>query len=803
MSLDQSLSVNQVYQVCDLTQFDFDTTAELDSLSKPVGQDRALEAIEFGVDIQQQGFNVFALGDPGVGKHKLVDTILASRSADGSPQYDWCYVNNFDDPQKPLLLKLESGLGAKLSKDMLQLVEDLLTSLPSSFQNEDYRNRRREIEEEMNERYEKAFNKLETDARERHVALIRTPAGYTLAPLVDGNVIPQEEYAKLASKEQKRIEKVIAELQLELQSVVGQLPMLKREASHRIQELNQEITRLTVEQFIGWLESQYLDHPQVTGYLAAVKDFAIENAEYFLPQDGNPEIEHVKQKARAFTAYRVNVIVDNTGASGAPLVFEDNPTYQNLVGSVEYVSETGNLVTNFTLIKAGALHRANGGYLLLDARKLLNHIYAWEGLKRALKSGEVKIASLQEMLSLGSMRSLQPESIPIDIKVILLGEPLLYYLLNQYDPEFAELFNVAADFSGNTDRNADNQMLYARMLATMQQQDDMQPLHKASVGRIIEHASRLAEDSAKLSLNLEGLRQLMQEADYWARKHNSDVTRVDDVERAIASQQRRHDRIREQLQEQITRDIKMIDTDGSKTAQVNGLSVIQLGDHAFGTIARITATARLGVGKVIDIERESKLGGDIHSKGVLIISAYLADKYARECPLPLAASLVFEQSYGGVEGDSASCAEVCVLLSAIGGIPLRQNLAVTGSMNQLGEVQAIGGVNYKIEGFFDICKSRGLSGNQGVIIPAANQVHLMLNTNIRDAVSAGKFHIYTVKHIEEVMTPLSGLAAGEMDKEGVYSAGSVNRIVRDRIDKFQQLRRHFAEHENTDKETGD
>ena len=675
--------------------------------------------------------------------------------------------------------------------------------MPSSFQNEDYRSRRREIEEEMNERYENAFTRLEADAKKRKVALIRTPAGYTLAPLVDGNVIPQEEYAKLAAKEKKRIEKVIAELQLELQSVVGQLPMLKREASHRVQELNKEITRLTVEQFIGWLESQYLEHPQVTRYLTSVKDFAIENAEYFLPQDGNPEVEHVKQKARAFTAYRVNVIVDSTGVSGAPLVFEDNPTYQNLVGGVEYVSEMGNLVTNFTLIKAGALHRANGGYLVLDARKLLGHIYAWEGLKRALKSGEVKIASLQEMLSLGSMQSLQPESIPIDVKVILMGEPLLYYLLNQFDPEFAELFHVAADFSANTDRNADNQMLYARMLATMQQQDEMQPLHKASVGRIIEHASRLVEDSAKLSLNLEGLRQLIQEADYWARKHNSDVIRVDDVETAIASQQRRHDRIREQLQEQITRDIKMIDTDGSKTAQVNGLSVIQLGEHAFGSIARITATARLGVGKVIDIERESKLGGDIHSKGVLIISAYLADKYARECPLPLAASLVFEQSYGGVDGDSASCAEVCVLLSAIGGISLRQDLAVTGSMNQLGQVQAIGGVNYKIEGFFDICKSRGLSGNQGVIIPAANQVHLMLNTDIRDAVKAGKFHIYTVSRIDEVMTLLSGLAAGEMGKEGVYTAGSFNRTVRDRIEEFQQLRRHYAEQEHADKEVGD
>ncbi len=804
MSLvEQSLLVDQLYRVCDLTQFDFDTTAELDTLAKPLGQDRALEAIEFGVDIKRQGFNVFALGDPGVGKHQLVDAILASRTTDGSPQYDWCYVNNFDDPQKPLLLKLESGMGAQLSKDMLQLVEDLFTSLPSSFQNEGYRSRRREIEEEMNERYEDAFSKLDADAKQHNIALIRTPAGYTLAPTVDGSVIPPEDFARLTPEEQKRIEKVVAKLQLDLQNVVSQLPMLKREASHRVQELDKEITRLTVEQFISCLESQYQDHSQVTRYLTGVKDFTIENAEYFLPPDGNPDVQHVKQKARAFKPYRVNVIVDNTGACGAPLVFEDNPTYQNLVGRVEYVSEMGNLLTDFTLIKSGALHRANGGYLVLDARKLLGHMYAWEGLKRALKSAEVKIASLQEILSLGSTRTLEPESIPIKVKVILLGEPLLYYLLNQYDPEFAELFNVAADFSENTDRNPDNQRLYARMLATMQQQEGMQPLNKASVGRIIEHASRLTQDGAKLSLNLESLRQLIQEADYWARKNSSDVIRVDDFEKAISSQQRRHDRIRERLQEQIIRDIKLIDTEGSKTAQVNGLSVLQLGDYAFGSCARITATARLGVGKVIDIEREARLGGDIHSKGVMIISAYLADKYARERPLPLAASLVFEQSYGGVDGDSASCAEVCVLLSAIGGLPLRQDLAVTGSMNQLGEVQAIGGVNYKIEGFFDICKSRGLTGNQGVIIPAANQVHLMLHADIRDAVKAGKFHIYTASHIEQVMALLSGLAPGKINKKGFYTAGSFNRKVCDRIEEFQQLRQHYGKQGDDDREDRD
>ena len=793
-----TLEVKQLYQSCDLAQFNFETTAELDRLTRPLGQARAIEAIEFGVDIKHQGFHIFALGPPGVGKHELVNSILAGRNVKGCPQYDWCYVNNFDDPQKPSLLKLDAGMGAQFSKDMLQLVEDILTSLPSAFQNEEYRSQRREIEEAMNQRYEQAFSKLSEEAKEKNVTLIRTPGGFSLGPVDEKGIISPEDFEKLPADERESIEKTIAQLQLELQEVVSQLPLLKREASHDVQELNQGITRLTVEQFVGWLENQYQGYPEVIKYLTAVKDFAIDNAEVFLPEGDNPNVENVKQKARSFTPFRVNVIVDNTDSSSPPTVFEDNPTFQNLVGRVEYVSEMGTLLTDLTLIKAGALHRANGGYLILEARKLLSHMYAWEGLKRALKSGEVKIESLQEVLSLGSTSSLEPESVPISVKVILVGEPLLYYLLNEYDPEFSQLFNVAAEFSGRADRNADNLLLYAQMLATIQQRDSLMPLNTEAVGRIIEHASRLAEDSDKLSLKLEGLSELMQEADYWAGKENKKVVGINEIEKTINSQRRRQDLISERFQEQITRDIKLIDTTGSKTAQVNGLSVMQLGDYAFGSPTRITATARLGAGKLIDIERESKLGGDIHSKGVMIIGAYLANKYAAEQPLPLAASLVFEQSYGGVDGDSASCAEVCVLLSAIGEISLRQDLAVTGSMNQLGEVQAIGGVNYKVEGFFEVCKARGLNGRQGVIIPASNQVHLMLNTEVRDAVAEGKFHIYTADHVEHVMEKLSGLKPGKLNKDGLYSKGSFNRIICDRIVALQQLQKRFARHDDSE-----
>lgn len=789
-----SLDYQQLYNACKLPDQAFATTADLEALQTPLGQQRAIDALQFGIDIKRPGFNIFALGPAGIGKHQLVSQILGNREQSDCSQYDWCYVNNFSDPGKPKLLKLDAALGTDFTADMLQFVEDLLTSLPSSFQNEEYQNRRHEIEAEMNERYEKTFSTLGAAAKERNIALLRTPAGYTLAPMNDGAILQPEEFAKLSEEEQKHIQQVISELQVDLQKVVSQLPMMKREASHRLKELNQEVTQLTVEQFVGWLENRYQQHLQILSYLAEVKEYAINNAEDFLPEPNSDETgpDHVKQRAHQYAPFKVNVFVNNTDSSSLPVVYEENPTYQNLIGRVEYVSQMGTLLTDFTLIKNGALHRANGGYLILDAHKVLTHIYAWEGLKQALQSEEIKITSLQERLSLNSTVSLEPECVPLDVKVILLGEPTLYYLLNHYDPEFKQLFHVAADFSYTATRDEESHMLYARMIAARQQHQGLLPLNKDGVEQVIEHTARLAEDSEKLSLNQDHLNQLLQEADYWARRQQQTVIRREDVQKAIATQRDRHGQFQELLNEHILRDIRMIDTEGRQVAQVNGLSVMQQGEQRYGSPSRITATARLGSGKLIDIERESKLGGDIHSKGVLILSAYLADRYARENPLPLAASLVFEQSYGGVDGDSATCAELCALLSAIGDIPLSQNLAVTGSMNQRGEVQAIGGINHKIEGFFDICNARGLTGDQGVIIPAANQTHLMLRQDVRDAVAKGRFHIYTTTHVEDVMELLSGLQGGELE-DGSYPAGTFNRRICDRIEQLQKLHQLFAE----------
>jgi lon-related putative ATP-dependent protease len=788
----KALLAEALYQICDLGQFDFKTTADLEPLDQPLGQDRALEAIEFGVDIEQQGFNLFVVGDSGLGKHQLVQQILSRHAQADNARLDWCYVNNFANPQKPRILKLAAGMGQKLRLDMESLVEDLLTSLPSSFQSEEYRNRRQEIEEEVQERQERAFRKLDQEAEEQGIIVMRTPAGYTMGPMVDGRPLEQEEYEKLSDDKKQRIERLIADLQLKLQAIIQDMPLVQREHHQRVKALNQEITQHTVEQLIAWIENRYRDYPDIMDYLEAVKLNAIKDVDAFLPTDQTRDIDNIAGRVAQFHAYSINVIVDNTDSEGAPIVFEDNPTYQNLIGRIEYLSQMGTLITDFTLIKSGALHRANAGYLILDANKLLTHGFAWEGLKRALKAKEIKIQSLEQMLSLANTVSLEPESIPFDVKVILIGEPRLYYLLRAYDQEFDQLFKVAADFAETTKRDAETVRDYTRMIAALQQSCGARPLDKAGVGRIIEEASRTAGDTEKLSLYLDDMRDLLSEANYWAGKAKRKVIRLEDIEQAIDKQDYRQDRYRELMQEQVLRGIKLIDSEGSKVGQVNALSVLQTSRFRFGQASRITATARLGRSGVIDIEREAKLGGEIHSKGVMILSSYLAHRYAANQSLPLAASLAFEQSYGKVDGDSASAAELCALLSALGEIPLKQCLAVTGSINQLGEIQGIGGVNEKIEGFFEVCASRGLDGKQGVIIPAVNQVHLMLHKDVRAAVKKRRFNIYPVQRVEDVMQLLSGMDPGRPDASGSYPQKSFNYLVQKRIEKLQGLQKRYS-----------
>ncbi|NOZ29506.1 MAG: AAA family ATPase [Chloroflexi bacterium] len=798
MAAVRELGPDALCRRCDPEQFPFETTDDIEDLHEIIGQPRAVEAVQFGIGMEREGYNIFALGPAGTGKYTLVRQALEQRAATEPVPFDWCYVNNFAQPYRPRVLRLPPGTGVKLRRDMEQLVEEVRTALSSAFESEEYRTRRQVIEEEFKERQEQAFNELRQRAQERGLALLRTPVGLVFAPLRDGEVLPPEEFQKLPEEERKRLEAEVEVMQEELQKIIHQMPRWEREMREKVRELDREITNFAVGHLIDELRKKYEELPDVVEYLNAVQQDVIENVRDFLrpeePRQGAPigPVSHLMTGPPTLRRYQVNVLVDHSESKGAPVIYEDNPTYQNLVGRVEHMAQMGALVTDFTLIKPGALHRANGGYLILDARKVLLQPYAWEALKRVLQSRQIRIESLGEMLSLVSTVSLEPEPIPLDVKVALLGDRLLYYLLSSLDPDFGELFKVAADFNEEFDRSDENQMLYARLIATLARKEGLRPFDRGAVARVIEHSSRLAGDAEKLSTRMRNICDLLREADYWAGRSGNGAVTAQDVQRAIDAQIYRSDRVREKLQEEILRGTILIDTEGERVGQVNGLSVIQLGNFAFGRPSRITARVRMGRGEVIDIEREVELGGPIHSKGVLILSGFLGARYAAERPLSLSASLVFEQSYSGVEGDSASLAELYALLSAIAEVPIKQSLAVTGSVNQHGQIQAIGGVNEKIEGFFDVCKGRGLTGEQGVLIPVSNVKHLMLRSDVVEAVAAGQFHIYPIETVDQGIELLTGIPAGERDEEGNYPEGTINYLVEKRLAELAEKQAAFA-----------
>ncbi len=795
MSQIEFLPADKLFTACDYGQFTFDTTADLDDLSEVVGQERVLEALEFGVSMPHAGYNLYVLGPSGMGKHTVVRQALEQKARDDENPSDWCYVNNFADEHKPDALRLPAGMGRKFRDDMGHLLDELRSSIPSVFESDDYRIQLQQIEDELNERQEQAFKALQEEAEKSQISLLRTPRGFAFAPMRDGEVIKPEEFKKLPEEERQEIERIVGELQEKLQKVLLQFPQWRKEGRQKVKELNAKVTMFAVGMLLNEVRKEYDGFPELLKYLEALQLDIIEHVDDFRPHEKNPlEAMGLPGMGKpSFHRYKVNLLVDHSAAKGSPVVYEDNPTYQNMVGQVEHLAQMGALVTDFSLIKAGALHRANGGYLILDVRKLLVSPYAWEGLKRALYSRKVTIESLGQLLSLVSTVTLEPEPIPLQVKVVLLGERLLYYLLYQFDPDFRELFKVAADFEDEIDRHEQNNQLYARLVATMVRKKKLLPFNRFAVGRVIEYSARLVGDAEKLSTHLHSLADLLQEADYQARRAGEQPVTAADVQKAIDGQIRRADRVRSKVYENIQRGIILIDTEGEKVAQVNGLSVIQLGDFMFGQPSRITATARLGDGKVIDIEREVKLGGALHSKGILIISSFLANRYSRDKPLSLSASLVFEQSYGRVDGDSASVAELCALISALIKIPIKQSLAVTGSVNQQGQVQAIGGVNEKIEGFFDICRSRGLPGSQGVLIPAANVKHLMLRQDVVDAAREGKFQVYPVASVDQAIELLTGMPAGEPDENGDYPPESVNGKMISRLEELSRLRQEFSE----------
>jgi len=784
----------QLYKHCDPARLDFNTTAELEELPDIVGQARAVEAIRFGVSIRRDGYHVFVLGPAGAGRYSLAFRELEGRAATEAAPHDWCYVNNYEAPHKPRALSLPTGRGEEFQRHMRQFVEELHSVIPAAFESEEYHSRVEAMNEDFKRQQEGAIEEFGKTAREKGVAVIQTPSGFALAPLKGDEVITPDEFEKLPEEEQQRFKQEIQKLEEQLHKVVHHFPRWRREHHAKIREFNRETIGLAIGHLIEELRAQYADLPEILAYLDATQGDLIENAGE-LHEPASAEGMEGVATVTPLQRYQVNLIVKDGSTPGAPVVYEDHPTYQNLIGRIEHISHMGTLVTNFGLIKPGALHRANGGYLILDVGKLLMQPYAYEGLKRALQTREIRIESLGEYFGLVSTLSLQPQPIPLDLKLVLFGERMFYYMLYQLDPDFADLFKVAADFEDDVERSPENSMLYARMIASLVRKHNLRPFERLAVARLIEHSSRLAGDSSRLLTHVRSLTDLLIEAEHFAQTAQHGAVTAKDVQDAIDAQIHRSSRVHEDRLRDILEGTVLIDTDGMHAGQVNGLAAIILGNHMFAQPVRITATTRLGEGSVVDIEREVELGGAIHSKGVLILSSFLAARYSHSTPLSLNASLVFEQSYGAVEGDSASMAELCALLSALSGVPINQGLAITGSVNQYGQAQAIGAVNEKIEGFFDVCKARGLTGKQGVLIPSSNVKHLMLRNDVVQEVRAGRFSIHAVDDVDQAIELLTGVPAGEPDEEGNVPEGTVNYLVSVQLITLSQMRKAYISHQ--------
>ncbi|MBS0520032.1 MAG: AAA family ATPase [Proteobacteria bacterium] len=801
-TLPAPLAADALFRRSDLSKLAFATTRDLSPAPTLAGQKRAEEAIHLGTSIRARGFNIFALGATAARISSSLRKLLEAAPQPPKPLSDWVYVNNFAAPHRPVAIALPAGRALPLQKAVRKLIDDLRATLPALFESEDYQRRRAAIDASMRTGTQKAFQALGDKATAQGVAILRTPMGFTVAPMEKGEVVDAEAFDKWPEDRKKATREAIAGIEKEMEETLRSIPRLEKERRDAVRALDQETARFAIGQEIEEVRAAFADLPRVIEHLDGVRDDLLQHVQLFLTQqeDGVGERVDAMRLGHPFERYDINVIVSNESDGRAPVVEELNPTLGNLLGRVEHMSLQGALVTNFRMIKAGSLHRANGGTIVIDARSLFSEPYAWSALKRVLIRQEIVIEDLAHIAGFVSTATLEPSPIPLDVKVILFGERWIYYLLAALDPEVVQHFKVLADFDDEIDRSPENEALLARVLGGLAAESGLRPLDRGAVEAVIERAARLADDSAKLSLLAEQMRDIVTEADYWAAAAKRDLIVREDIERAVLGQRHRASRIEERAREMILRDVALIATDGSRVGQINGLSVIQLGGFSFGRPSRITARVSPGAGRIVDIEREVELGGPIHSKGVLILSGFIAGRYAQQAPMSLHASLVFEQSYGGVEGDSASVAELCTLLSALGQIALRQDLAVTGSVNQHGDVQPIGGVNEKIEGFFDVCAARGLTGHQGVLIPASNVQHLMLRQDVVDACRGGRFSVFAVRTVDEAIALLCGRPAGLRDADGHYPEGSVNRAVEASLMRFAAARRALAANGKTGQE---
>ena len=785
---------------CETDELPFETTDEITPLTETIGQKRALSALKFGLDIDSHGFNIYILGESGTGKLTTIKTILEEKSKKETVPNDWCYVYNFNNTDIPRALSLPPGRGASFQKDMDELITALREDIPKIFESKEYEKQRTKKLEDFQRKQKKHFADLEKEAKKKNFTLRKTVSGLILVPVkTTGETLSEEEYENLEPGVKKKIEAIGKELQEKLDDVIRIVREEEKKIKDIMKDLERQATLSSVGHRIDELKNKYKDNADVPGYFEEVKEDILEHLEDFKPQEEQaPALPFVKpaKSEPSFVRYSVNVFVNNRDLKGSPVVVETNPTYYNLFGRVEHKLQYGVAMTDFTMIKAGSLQQANGGYIVIDALELLKNIFAYDALKRTIKNKEMNIEDIWEQYRLISTVTLRPEAIPFNVKIILTGGPHLYYMLYNLDEEYRELFKVKADYENRMDRNAENMLKYAGFVKTKCDERGLLPFDRDAVAKIIEYGSRLAEHQWKLSAKFSDIADILREADHWSRFNKNSMVTAGDVDKALEERKYRCNKVEQKILEATREGTILIDTEGAVVGQVNGLSVLDLGDYRFGMPSRITARTYAGRAGIVNIERETKMSGKIHEKAILILTAYLGGKYAVRQSLSLTASLTFEQLYGGVEGDSATCAEVYALLSSIAGAPLKQSFAITGSMNQHGEVQPIGGVNEKIEGFFEVCKLSGLNGEHGVIIPRRNLIHLMLNNEVIEAVADGKFNIYSIDNIEDGIEILTGMPPGALKPDGTYPIGTFNSIVTKKLKEFSETLKGEKEAEN-------
>lgn len=769
------------------------TTEEITPLEEIIGQERAVRALKFGLDIKERGFNIYAAGYPGTGRMTTVKDFLKEVAKTKPVPSDWCYVYNFRNPYEPKAIKLPSGKGKEFQKDIENLINEVRRILPKAFESEDYTKKKASTINTIEEERQKFIDQLNKRAQEEGFVLQSTHVGLLIIPVLKGKPLSDQEFMALSQKTKDEIQKKREKLSAELMSVMRQLRELERKANEELKKLNHDVALFAVGPLVTDLKEKYKDFPDVVNYIEDLQNDHLENLTQFVrEQPETPPTQFPWMKELPLRKYEVNVIVDNSNLQGAPVIVELSPTYQNLFGRIEKEAQFGVLTTDFTMIRSGSLHKANGGYLVLRAEALLQNPLSWDSLKTALTSGQATIEEPGERLGFITIKGLRPESIPLNVKVILIGNPLLYLMLNMYDMDFKELFKIKADFDTTMNRTEENMQNYAAFICAFCKKENLKHLEASAVAKVIEYSSRLAEDQEKLSTRFAEIADVIREANFYAAQESAKFIAASHIEKAIEEKVYRSNLIQVKIQEMIKRNILLIDTEGETVGQVNGLLVVGIGDFAFGIPSRVTASIGMGREGIIDIERKARLGGPIHTKGVMILSGYLAEKYAQDKPLSLSARLVFEQSYEEVEGDSASSTELYAILSALSGFPIKQNLAVTGSVNQKGRVQAIGGVNEKIEGFYEVCKAKGLTGRQGVIIPESNVQNLMLKEEVVEAAKAGKFHIYPVETIDEGIEILTEVKAGTRKPDGTFEEKTVNYMVDKRLKEISEKLKEFA-----------